>query len=73
MTRPILISRLTDELSGEELIAAVAMAIEELGVAWALVMIHGQKRGARRYAEAGGHVRFTDLGEPMLMWEGLKP
>ena len=72
MFRPILISRLTDELSGEELIAAVALLIKEEAIARALVLVHGEKRGAERYAEVGGHVRFTELGEPILMWE-VKP
>lgn len=70
--RPILISHLADELAGEELIAAVAMLIQEEAIARALVLIHGPERGAQRYAEVGGHVRFTELGEPVLMWAGKR-
>lgn len=56
------------DLSGDpDCIELLAVALEELGVARALVMMHGQERGARRYVEAGGRVRFDDDGEPVIL------
>jgi hypothetical protein len=46
----------------------LARAMTELAVAESLTLIHGKEYAARRYAEIGGTVRFTDLGEPMI-WE----
>jgi len=54
------------ELTPDQRISLVAAALTELGIARALVMIHGWDRGARRYADLGGCVRFTSDGEPML-------
>lgn len=45
----------------------LAVAMEELAVAQALVIVHGQERGARRYAEIGGRVRFDRDGEPGIL------
>jgi hypothetical protein len=42
------------------------MALEELGVAQALVMMHGREHGAEVYAAHGGRVRFDDDGEPVV-------
>jgi hypothetical protein len=53
-------------LPAEAQIRLVTLALEELGAAMGLVMIHGPERGARRYAEAGGHIRFGADGEPMV-------
>jgi hypothetical protein len=54
------------DLTADQKIALTAMVVEELGVAQALVMIHGQKHGAEVYALHGGHVRFGDDGEPVV-------
>jgi hypothetical protein len=63
------ISRIAHELPADQAVAALAMVMEELGLAQALAMMHGPERGARRYAEAGGHVRFDGNGEPVLLWK----
>jgi hypothetical protein len=68
--RAIRIADLSDELRGEELLSAVAMAMEELCLVQALILIHGHERGVERYVEAGGHVRFDDEREPVLLWAG---
>lgn len=53
-------------LSAEQMIDATVLALTELGIAEALVMVHGPERGLRRYYEAGGHVRFTSWGDPYV-------
>lgn len=47
-------------------IELLATAMEELAVAQALVMIHGEARGLLRYREAGGRVWFDADGEPVI-------
>jgi hypothetical protein len=47
-------------------IELVAMSMEELAVAQALVMIHGPGRGLARYAEIGGHVSVDADGAPVI-------
>jgi hypothetical protein len=64
----IRITRLAAELPPDEAIDALAVAMEELAVAHALVIVHGPARGAERYLQAGGRVRFDDFGEPVLLW-----
>jgi hypothetical protein len=54
------------DLAAGRKIALVAMALEELGVAQALVMMHGRDRGAEVYAAHGSCVRFDDDGEPVV-------
>jgi hypothetical protein len=53
-------------LTSGQVIAAAALAVTELGTAHALVMIHGEWRGAARYFEAGGRVRFDAQGDPWV-------
>jgi hypothetical protein len=53
-------------LTASEAVAVVALATIELGTAQALVLIHGDVRGYRRYFEAGGAVRFGADGEPWV-------
>jgi hypothetical protein len=53
-------------LSAEQMIDATVIALQELGIAEALVMVHGPERGLRRYFEAGGHMRFTSWGDPYV-------
>lgn len=53
-------------LTPDQLTGAAALAVTELGVAEGLVMIHGPERGARRYFEAGGCVRFDAAGNPWV-------
>lgn len=50
---------------GEAGLLALAGALEQLAIAQALVMLHGQAEGARRYAASGGCVRFDEQGEPL--------
>jgi hypothetical protein len=57
------------DLSADQKIALTAMALEELGVAQGLVLIHGREHGARVYAQHGGQVRFDSEGEPVI-WAG---
>jgi len=38
----------------------------DLAIAQTFVMMHGKERGAARYIEAGGRVRFDDFGEPII-------
>lgn len=66
-TRWVLISNIAQEPNAVELLAR---AMEELCIAQSLVMIHGAERGAAKYKEHGGSVRFTDTGEPMIWTEG---
>jgi hypothetical protein len=65
--RVIPTTRLTEELPPAEVTKALAVLLTELALAQALVIIHGPARGARRYIEAGGHVRF-DGDEVVLLW-----
>jgi hypothetical protein len=53
-------------LTAEQMIDAVVLALTELGIAEALVMVHGRERGLRRYFEVGGHLRFTPWGDPYV-------
>lgn len=55
-------------LRSDEAIAVLALAIEELAIAQSFVLIHGQERGAERYINAGGHIRFDADGNPGLWW-----
>ena len=66
--RAIPIGRITDELDSEDALSAVSLALQELCVAQALVMIHGQSHGAEVYKMHGGHVRFNEKGEPVILW-----
>jgi hypothetical protein len=45
----------------------LTLAIKELAIASSLRLIHGDKTGAQRYLESGGHVRFDDEDEPWLV------
>jgi hypothetical protein len=58
--------RLADVSSRSDWAELLATAMEELAIAWALVMIHGDQRGAKQYIQAGGRVRFDDDGEPVI-------
>jgi hypothetical protein len=53
-------------LTADQMIESAAIALQELGIAEALVMVHGPDRGLRRYFEAGGHMRFTSWGDPYV-------
>ena len=66
--RPIRLDRLLNELSPNDALTAVAVAIEELGMAQALCIVHGRDRGVKRFVEAGGHIRFDDDGKPVILW-----
>jgi hypothetical protein len=56
-------------LTADQVIHLMAMALEELGVIRGLILVHGVERGTDRYVEAGGHMRFSDDGEPILpLW-----
>ena len=54
------------DLPPERKIELTARAITELGVAQALVMIHGPEHGVEVYAMHGGCVRFDAEGEPVM-------
>jgi hypothetical protein len=69
LVRAIPIKDIAKELSGEEALAAAAMAMEEVALAEALAIIHGKARAAELYVERGGHVRFDENGEPVLLWK----
>lgn len=58
------------EASAEQKLAITTIALEELCMAQALVMIHGTQRAGQRYVEVGGHVRFDDLGNPVVFHDG---
>lgn len=47
----------------------IAVALEELAICEALVLIHGPERGVARYHEAGGHVRKDEQGEVVIYGE----
>ena len=53
-------------LAADQVAELVAVAITELGIAEALVMMHGRVRGTQLYVAHGGHVRFDEDGEPCL-------
>jgi hypothetical protein len=53
-------------LSAEQMIESAVFALQELGIAEALVMVHGPERGLRRYFEVGGRMRFTSWGDPYV-------
>jgi hypothetical protein len=63
-----------DDLAGADLpaeakVRLMADAIEWLGVAQAMVMIHGRERGLRRLTDLGCPVRPGEDGAPMI-WAG---
>jgi hypothetical protein len=58
--------RIANLSSRPERVELLATAMEELALAQALVLVHGEQRGAKRYIEAGGRVRFDDFGEPVI-------
>ena len=53
-------------LTADQMIESAALALQELGTAEALVMVHGPERGLARYFEVGGHIRFTSWGDPYV-------
>ena len=53
-------------LTPDQVAAATELAITELALASALVMIHGQEAGARRYYETGGLVMTDAEGSPWV-------
>jgi hypothetical protein len=66
--RPIKLNQLQNELSALDSLTAVAIAMEEVALAEALVIIHGKERAARLYIERGGHIRFDSDGDPVILW-----
>jgi hypothetical protein len=56
------------DLSATRKIELVAAATEWLALAWAMVIIHGD-RAAQKLVERGCPVRFDDFGEPII-WTG---
>lgn len=57
------------DLSPDVKLALTTRALHELGIAQALVLIHGERRGLKRYIEAGGAVRPDEDGQPVI-WSG---
>lgn len=55
-----------DDLDAEAKITLMAMALEELGIAQSLVMVHGTVGGLERYKAAGGHVRIDPQGSAVI-------
>jgi hypothetical protein len=55
-------------LSADERIGILARAIEELGIAMGLIMIHGEDRGIRRYEETRDLVRRDGSGAIWVRW-----
>jgi hypothetical protein len=62
-----------EDLSAEEKIAALALAIHDLGVAMGLVMIHGQEHGAQVYLDHGGSIRLDPDGNVLVPVPGNDP
>lgn len=60
-------------LSADEVLAVMAAAILELGIAQAFTMIHGTEAGWRRYVANGGRVRFDGEGQPIFPVHALSP
>jgi hypothetical protein len=71
--RPIRLRDLISELSPTPGADVVIRCLEELCIAEALVIIHGEARGAQLYIAHGGHVRFDAQGEPVWLWTGEVP
>lgn len=62
------VTELADRLDTDDAVTALAIAFEELCIAWAMVLIHGPDRGALRYLEMGGRIRSLPDGSPALLW-----
>lgn len=58
--------RIADVKDDPRCIDLIAIAMEELAVVQALVMMHGQDAATRKYVEMGGHIRFDTDGEPII-------
>jgi hypothetical protein len=63
--------RLTDvpwleDLTADEKIGLVAMALAELALAQSFMIIHGAELGEQKYATVSGHIRFDADGELLL-------
>jgi hypothetical protein len=56
-------------ITPKQKIDLMATAMEELALAEALRIIHGD-RWPSRYTEMGGHVRFDDENEPVIWFNG---
>lgn len=65
----IKIDEIFDKLPTNEAVCAMTLAFEELPIAQALVIIHGKEQAAKRYKEMGGHVRYNEKGEPVVLWK----
>lgn len=57
--------RIKDIPNEPESIELLARAFREMAIAQSLVIIHGQERGMKRYAEIGT-VKLDDDGEPCI-------
>ena len=66
--RPIRVDKITDELDYPDVITAMAIALEEVCIAEALVLIHGPENGAAKYVQLGGRMRSDTDGAPVLLW-----
>jgi hypothetical protein len=58
----------SETLSADDKIGILARAIEELGIAMGLIMIHGEDRGIRRYEETRDLVRRDGSGAIWVRW-----
>lgn len=64
--RMVRLDRMHEEgLDADQMISALALAINDLGIVMALQVIHGE-RAPRVYADHGGMVRFDAGGNVMV-------
>jgi hypothetical protein len=61
-----------DDLTGDRKLQALSDALGWLGVAYGLVMIHGQERAGRRLVEVGCPVRIDDQDRVVVWVEGAQ-
>jgi hypothetical protein len=65
---PIPVGEIMDRLPFPENIDAMAIALEEVCIAHAMVVIHGREHGPAKYIDLGGRMRSDDNGYPVLLW-----
>jgi hypothetical protein len=67
--KPVRIVNIASEpgLKPKERIELLALAMQELALMQSLVIIHGPDRAAALYIQRGGHIRFDDFGEPVIL------
>jgi hypothetical protein len=66
--RAIRLTAIAEEIDADAAVVATAMALEDLAIVTALVMIHGKEHGYQKYIDTGGRMRFDEEGELVILW-----